>query len=131
MSTIFLGLLTLAAVIAVGFLIAVLTELKATLRSMNEFLKTTENSLRPTLEDVQMTLKSLRGVTDNVTAVTEDIRVLSGSVREVGENVKRASRLIEDLTSSAVVKASGLRAGIRAATEVLVQNLLAGKQRQR
>jgi hypothetical protein len=70
----------------------------------------------------------VRNVTDNVTGVTEDVRVLSSSVRDVGENVKHVSQLVEGATSSAMIKALGLRAGVNAAMGALLKNVFSGKR---
>ncbi|HXX81062.1 MAG TPA: DUF948 domain-containing protein [Thermodesulfovibrionales bacterium] len=128
MSNILLGLITLSCIVAVGVAIFVMIELKGAIRALREFIKTTEGSLKPTLEEFQQTLRSMRNVTDNVTGVTEDVRVLSSSVRDVGENVKRVSELVEDVTSTAAIKVSGLRAGINAATDVLLKNIFSGRK---
>ena len=124
MSTALWSLITLSCIAAVGVFIYVMVELRATIRGLKEFMKTTENALKPTLEELQETLKSLRNVTDNVTSVTEDVKVLSSSVRDVGENVKHVSELVGGVTSSTVLKVSGIRAGVGAALEVLLKNLL-------
>jgi uncharacterized protein YoxC len=130
MSNILLGLITLSCVAAVAVIIFVMIELRGAIRALKEFIKTTEDSLKPTLEELQQTLRSVRNVTDNVTGVTEDVKVLSSSVRDVGVNVKHVSELVEGVTSSAVIKVSGLRAGINAATEILLKNIFSGKKQR-
>lgn len=129
MSTTLWSLITLSCIAAVGVFIYVMIELRATIRGLKEFMKTTENALKPTLEELQQTLKSLRSVTDNITSVTEDVKVLSGSVRDVGENVKQVSHLVEGMTSSTLVKVSGVKAGVGAAMGVLLKNLLSRGRR--
>jgi uncharacterized protein YoxC len=129
MNTIFYGLITLSIIVAIGVVVAVLFELKTTLRALKEFLHTTECTLKPTLEELQQNLRSMRNVTDNITKVTGDVTVISGSVRDVGEKVRLVSDLIDDVTSSAVIRVSGFRAGMRAAAEVLLKNLLTSKRR--
>ena len=129
MNNLFWGLMTLAIIVALGVLTAVLLELKAATRALRELLKTTDCSVKPTLDELQNTLKSLRNVTDNITAVTEDVKVLSGSVRDVGENVRHVTELVDGVTSTAVIKVSGFRAGVRAAAEVLLKSCLTGKSR--
>ncbi|MCL5024643.1 MAG: DUF948 domain-containing protein [Nitrospirae bacterium] len=123
MDSVFLGLITLAFIGAVIVFIYVMVELRGAARALKEFLKTTEDTIKPTLEELQETLKSVRKVTDNVSGVTEDVRVLSSSVRDVGANVKQVSDFLEDVTSLAVVRVGGLKAGVSAALEVLLKNL--------
>ncbi|MGD1076534.1 MAG: DUF948 domain-containing protein [Thermodesulfovibrionales bacterium] len=129
MNAIFYGLITLSIIVAVGFLVCVLVEVRSTLRALKEFLHTTECTLKPTIEELQQNLKSVRNVTDNLAKVTEDLTVISDSVRDVGEKVRLVSGVVEEVTSSAAIKVSGFRAGFRAAAEVLFRNLLTGKQR--
>lgn len=129
MNYIFFGLITLAFIAAVGIFILTMIELRSAARTLSEFVRTTENSLKPALDELQLTLRSMRGVTDNVTTVTDDVRMFSSSVREIGENIKNTSELIEDVISSSTVKVSGLRAGIRAALEVILKSLFSGKGR--
>ncbi len=123
MNQIWVGLIVLAFLVAVGFFIALLIELKKTAQSLREFLKSTEDSIKPTIEELQQTLKSLRKISDDINTVTGDIKTVSGAVREVGQNVKQVSNMIEDLTSCFIVRASGLKVGIKTALEVLLSNL--------
>ena len=127
MNAIFYGLITLSILVAVGFLVCVLVELRSTLRAVKEFLHTTECTLKPTLEELQQNLRSMRNVTNNLSKVTEDVTVISGSVRDVGEKVRLMSGVVDEVTSSAAIKVSSFRSGVRAAAGVLLRNLLTGK----
>jgi uncharacterized protein YoxC len=129
MNAVLITFLTLTGIVAVCVLVAVLLELRNTIKSLNVLLTTTESQLKPTLEEVQQSLKSIRGITDNVNAVTEDVRVLSTSVREVGENVQRITELVDDAAASASIRVSGVKAGVRAAAEVLARNFVTGRRR--
>ncbi len=127
MNEIWVGLMALAVVVTVGFLILLTMELRKAARSLSEFLRTTEESIKPALEELQQTLKSIRNVSNNVNDVTDDIKTFSVVVRDAGQNIKHVSNLIEDVTSSAAIKASGLKIGIRTALEVLLNNLFSRK----
>jgi uncharacterized protein YoxC len=120
---IWLGIIAIAVAATAGYVISLIIELKKTLHSVNVLLITTEENLKPTLEELQQTLKSLRNVSDDINEVTSDIKVLSKSVRDVGENVGHVSGLIRTVTSLAAMKASGLRAGMKAGMGVLISNL--------
>jgi len=123
----FYVLLAIAFVAAVCIFIAVMIELKATTRALRDFVRTADSSLKPTVEELQHVIRTMRSITDNVVDVTEDVKILSGSVRSVGENLKHVSELVEGATSSTVTEVSGLKAGIRAAKEVLLKNLGSGR----
>jgi uncharacterized protein YoxC len=129
MSNLFFGILTLAIVAVACVFVYVMLELRGVLKNIREFLKNTEDNLYPTLEEVRKSLRSARSVTDNATAITEDVRTLSASVREVGENVRDVSRIINIATLAPFVQVSSLRAGIKAATEVLVKGFLSKKNK--
>jgi len=113
--------------ITAGFIISLIIELKKTVQNVSVLLKTTEESLRPTLEELQLTLKSLRNVSDDINDVTADIKTLSGSVKDVGLNIRNVSNLVEELTSSTLIKATGLKAGIKTGLMVLLSNLFSKK----
>jgi uncharacterized protein YoxC len=129
MSNLFLGIITLAIVAAACVFVYVMIELRGALKTIREFLKTTEDNLYPTLEELRKSLRSARNVTDSATAIAEDVRTLSASVREVGESVRNVSRVVNAVTLSPFVQVSGLKAGIKAASEVLVKGFLSKKQK--
>ena len=131
MDNIFWGLLAVSVIVAVIIFIYVMLDLRKTIRALKELVNTTENSLKPTVAELQETLKSVRNVANNVTAVSEDMKILSGALRDVGENVKRVSEdmkhlvnFVDGMTSSAVVEASGLKAGVKAGFWFFLKNLL-------
>jgi len=114
-----------AAVVATNvFLIMLLIELRQTARSLRESLKSREESIKTALEELQQTLKSLRDVSDDIKDITDDVKTFSDAIKDVGLNVKRISNLVEDVSSSALIKASGLKVGLRTALGVLSSNLL-------
>jgi uncharacterized protein YoxC len=130
MSNFFLGPVIFAIIVAVIIFIWVMFELRKAIRALKELVSTTENSLKPTVAELQETLKSFREVADNATVVSGDIKVLSGALRDVGENVKHVSGDVKHLvdfadgmTSSAVVEASGLKAGVKAGVWYFIKNL--------
>jgi uncharacterized protein YoxC len=124
MTTLLLSIITLACVVLVFVLIYVLLELRQATRKLEQFITTSETSLKPTFDELPGTIRSIRHIAENIATVTDDVQTLSGSVREVGENIRLTSGYIEEIASSSSVQVSGLRAGIRAGFNVLVNNLL-------
>jgi uncharacterized protein YoxC len=116
MSQVWIGLIVFALIVIAGALIYLLVEVRKV-----------AHSLKPVLEELQQTLKSLRSVSDELNDVTGDIKTFSGAVRDIGQNIRHVSNLIDDVTSSTIIKASGLRVGIRTALEVLLNNLFSKK----
>ena len=127
MSQAWLWIIGIAIAVTAGYVISLIIELKKTVHSLNEILRTTEQSLKPTLEEVQQTLRSLRGVSDNLNDVTSDIKTLSSSVRDVGVNIKQVSGVVEGITSLARIQASGLKAGVKTGLMFLLHNLFLKK----
>jgi uncharacterized protein YoxC len=130
MSNFFLGLVIFSIIVAVIIFIWVMLELRKAIGALKELVSTTENSLEPTVAELQETLKSVRNVADNATVVSGDIKVLSGVLRDIGENVKRVSGdvkhlvdFVDGMTSSAVVEASGLKAGVKAGVWYFIKNV--------
>jgi len=128
-NNLFLGLITAAVIVLVIIFAYVMLDLRRTIRALKELLNTTENSLKPTVAELQETLKSVRSVANNVTTVSEDVKILSGALRDVGENVKRVSEdvrhlvsFVNEMSSSAVVEASGLKAGVKAGFWFFLKN---------
>ena len=124
MTNLLLSIITLACVVLVIVLIYVLLELRQATQKLEKFITTSETSLKPTLDELPVTIRSIRHIAENIATVTDDVKTLSGSVREVGENIRLTSGYIEEIASSSSVQVSGLRAGIRAGFNVLVNNLL-------
>ena len=124
MTTLLLSIITLACVVLVIVLIYVLLELRQATQKLEQFITTSETSLKPTFDELPGTIRSIRHIAENIATVTDDVKTLSGSVREVGANIRLTSGYIEEIASSSSVQVSGLRAGIRAGFNVLVNNLL-------
>jgi uncharacterized protein YoxC len=127
MSNIYFGIITLSIVASACVFVYVMIEVRGAIRTIKEFLKATEDTLNPTLEELRKSLKSLRSVTDNTTAITEDVRTLSASVREVGKDVMHVSKFVNGAISAPFFCVSGLRAGIKAATGVILKGILSKK----
>jgi uncharacterized protein YoxC len=129
-TTFLLSIITLSCVLLVIVLIYVLLELRVATRKLEQFITTSETSLKPTLEELPGTIRSIRHIAENIATVTDDVKTLSGSVREVGENIRLTSSYIEGIAASSSVQVSGLKAGIRAGLNVLVNNLLTKHKNQ-
>jgi len=130
MSNVLFGIITLSVVAVACVFIYVMIELRGTIKAIKEFLKTSEDTLNPTLEELRKSLKSMRNVTDNATAITEDVRVLSTSAMEVGKDIMHVSKVVNSVTTSSFICMSGLRAGIKAAMEVILSNYLSKKYKK-
>lgn len=130
MSNLLMILIALAIIVGMIIFIVVMIELWRAIGALRELVKTIENSLKPTVVELQETLKSVRNVAENTTVITEDVKSLSGALKDVGENVKHVSgdvkhlvQFVDGVTESAVVEASGLKAGVKAGVWYFLKNL--------
>lgn len=124
MNNLWEGLIVLAVLVLTGFLVMLIIELKKTTRSLRN---TIDNNLNTTLGEIQETLKSIRNISDNITGITSDVKNLTGNVKEVGQNVKHVSELVGNVTSATSVTVAGLKAGIKTAIGVILNNLFTRK----
>ena len=130
MSNLFLGLITLAIIVAVIIFIWVMLELRKAIKALKELVNTTENSLKPTVAELQETLKSVKVLADSTMEITEDMKIFSGALKDAGKSVKHVSgdvervvNLVEGITSLASLETSSLKAGIKAGLWVLSKGL--------
>lgn len=130
MNTIFLGLITLALIVAVFFFVLTVVELKGTARELKELIRTTERSVKPTLIELQETLRSVRDFTDNLNEVAEDARRFSAALREVGEHLRKVGEQVKQVseamsTVGQLTKAEvlGMRAGLTEGVRTFLGNL--------
>lgn len=123
MTDILLIIISLVLAVAVGFLIPVLVEMKATAKELIKLFKTNEETLNQTLDELRETLKSVRGVADDINGITSDARTFSRSIADIGHHVEEIGKSLDVLTSKASARVSGLKVGALTALDVLIHNL--------
>jgi phage-related minor tail protein len=105
--------------VAIAFLIYASLELRRASISFRDFLKDAGERLNPLLDETEKTLKSLRKVTDEVGMLTESSRNFAVALDEIAENARAVSSVITDLRGGISLRAVGVKAGLRAALQVL------------
>lgn len=125
MSTVEIILLIMAVVLAVGmgFLISTLIELRRVTGLAGRFLSRTDDSLDGALNEIGETARSVRRVADDINSVTGSAREFSSAVADSAEDVSKMLDNLRHLTSRTSGRYLGLKAGIKAALEVLINNL--------
>ncbi|TAL21983.1 MAG: DUF948 domain-containing protein [Nitrospirae bacterium] len=123
MNEIWFALVSLAFFVVGGFFIYTLIEVRKSAAALTELIKDMDGSLKPAIEELRDSMKSLKVLADDINAITEDVRLVSGSARDIGQNLKRVSELVNEVSSESLIKVSGLRVGIRTALEVLLKNI--------
>jgi len=130
MNDILLGILIAVCIIGVAVIIYVLLGLRQTLKKLDLLITSMESSLTPALAELTQTLKGIKQISDNLTTVTDDVKALSGSVRGTGENIRRTTGYIEGIASSSAFQVSGLKAGVVAGLNVVINHLVKKHKKQ-
>ena len=115
--------LSIAAALTLGFLIHALIELRKTLHEATKTLKSTGEKLDATLHEAEMTLKSVRSITDGVSDITTDAKKMTYRLSDAASGVKSVADVLADASSTTRLSIIGVRAGVRAGLEVLLNNL--------
>ena len=113
-------------VVAITFLAAVFLliysslQIKKAATALTDFLVATDLKINPVLKEAEETLKSIRTVYDDIGSATSNIRNISGALSDVAVRVRTFGLLTEGLQNQLAVRITGLKAGIKAALSVLL-----------
>jgi uncharacterized protein YoxC len=113
-------LTVLTFIAAIFFLIYFSVQLKRVADSITSFLAATESRTNPVLKETEETLKSIRTISDDVGSVTSSVKNISGTVSELALKIKTLGLLTDDIQNQLYGRVSALKAGIKAATCVLL-----------
>lgn len=100
----------------------VLVETRKTVKNLTSALSDIERSLVPALEELKGTLANTREITGNINGITGDIRQVSEAVGHAGEELEEIVELLGEVKVKARANIGGLKAGFRAAYEILTDN---------
>lgn len=123
MNTVFLGLITLAVLVLVIFLINAILECKKTAMRLRNTMDIVEKSVVPTIEELRLTVMSVRKITDDVGTVSEDVKDLSSSVKEISSNIRNASEAVRTAAISSAQQICGVKAGVKAGLMYFLSNM--------
>lgn len=117
-----IGLLVVAVTFlaAVFLLIYSFLQIKKAATALTDFLAATDLKINPVLKEAEETLKSIRTVSDDIGSATSNIRNISGTLSDVAIQVRTLGLLTEGLHDRLAVRITGLKAGIKAALGVLL-----------
>jgi len=104
----------------VFFLIYSFIQIKKAADAITAFLAATELKINPVLKETEETLKSIRTVSDDIGSVTSSVKSISGTISELAFKIKTLGLLTDGLQNQLSVRISALKAGIKAATGVLL-----------
>ncbi|MBU4010599.1 MAG: hypothetical protein KJ882_07515, partial [Proteobacteria bacterium] len=83
------------------------------------FLAATDLKLNPLIKEAEETLKSIKTVSDDIGFATSNIKNISGTLSDLSNKVNALGLLAESLHDQLSIRASGVKAGIAAALNVL------------
>jgi uncharacterized protein YoxC len=113
-------------VVAITFLAAVFLliysflQIKKATTALTDFLAATDLKINPVLKEAEETLKSMRTVCDDIGSATSNIRNISGALSDVAVQVRTLGLFTEGLQNQFAIRITGLKAGIKAALGVLL-----------
>jgi len=113
-------LTVLTFIAAIFFLIFFSIQLKRVADSITAFFAAAESRINPVLKEAEETLKSIRTVSDDVGSVTSSVKDISGTISELAFKIKTFGLLTDEIQNRLSVRVSALKAGIKAATGVLL-----------
>ena len=116
--------MVLLFLVALGFLIYAIVELKKIGSNLREFLRITEERVTPVLTETERTLQSIRKISDDMGKVSENAKNLSEAASDIVVNLKAMSFLIKDLREGIVIRTSGVMAGVKAAYSAFIKQLM-------
>ncbi|RPJ18056.1 MAG: DUF948 domain-containing protein [Desulfobacteraceae bacterium] len=117
-ATFILVAVTLLAVIF--FLIYFTIQIKKIADSIKGFLASTESKIDPVIKEAEEIIKNVRTVSDNVGYAVSGLKNVSGALSEVAFKIKTFGLLTDEIQNRLYARISAFKAGIKAATDVLI-----------
>ncbi|MGB5156291.1 DUF948 domain-containing protein [Desulfobacterium sp. N47] len=105
--------------IVVFFMIYTIIQIKKASVALADFLAATDLKINPLIKETEETLKSIRTVSDDIGLATSNIKNISGTLSDLSNKVNALGLLAESLSDQLSIRASGVKAGITAALNVL------------
>ena len=114
-------LVVLTFLATIFFLIYSFIQIKRAADAITAFLAATELKINPVLKEAEETLKSIRTVSDDIGSVTSSVKNISGTISELAFKIRTFGLLTDGIQNQLSVRISAFKAGIKAATNVLLK----------
>lgn len=108
---------------AVVFIVYAAIELRKAAVSLSSFLKMAEVKMIPVLEEAEQSLKNIKKISDDVATVTTSVKNISFALSDTAENIRNLSNIVEDVRKGVSLRVLGLKAGMKTALNVLIQEI--------
>ncbi len=116
-------ILALGIFTVIGLLIYAIFEMRKAVAALNSSLKSTEERLNPVILETEHFLRNIRRITDDIGAVTYATRNIAEAGSDIVINLKAVSSLLNDMVEGLSLKAFGVKAGVKTAINVLINQL--------
>jgi uncharacterized protein YoxC len=113
------GIIALAVVLLVAFLVPVLIQLRKTVAEAERLLHNLNQDLPVMFREAAETVRSLNHVAGNLREGSEKAKLLGQAIGGIGETVNQVHGAVRGGAASLISNAGGLLAGVRAAVRVL------------
>lgn len=115
-------------ILAIGFLIYTLVEVRKAGTELREFLKAKGDSLDAALKEADMAFKSARAVTDSINNMAYDAKNISHWLSDTAKGIGSVAHAVGGASTRTKLSTIALGAGIKAAFDVLSSRLAQKKE---
>ncbi len=115
-------------VLAIGFLIYTLMEVRKAATELREFLSTKGESLDVTLKEADTTFKSARAITDSINEMAYDAKNISHRLSDTAKSIGSVAHAVGGASARTKLSTIALGAGIKAAFDVLSSKMTQKKE---
>jgi uncharacterized protein YoxC len=102
------------------FLIYFAVQIKKIAESIKWFLASTESKIDPVIKEAGEIIKNVRTVSDNVGSAISGLKNISGALSEAAFKIKTLGLLTDEIQNRLYARISAFKAGIKAATDILI-----------
>ena len=115
------GVMALAAVVLVAFLVPVLMQLRKTAEESERLLRRMNEDLPFLFREATQAAQNMNQVADDLREAASHARVLGNAIGEVGESINQVHGLVRGGAGTLLANVGSLLAGFRAAYGVFAQ----------
>src|SRR5438132_603562 len=123
-----MGIIALAVVVLVAFVVPVLIQLRKTVEEAEHLVRNLNRDLPLMFKEAGETIHSLNRVAENLREGSEKAKVLGEAIGGIGEIVNQVHGAVRGGAASLLSNAGGLLAGVRAAVRVISQGSPDGRR---
>ena len=117
-------ILMLGLILMVIFWIPTILQIRKTAKSLEDFLKTTQETLHPLLLELKEGINRMNRTTEGIEESIKNVQRLTKSVGEIGAMIDGVNSLIRQTGVAFTVKAASTAVGIKTALSVLAKGLI-------